>query len=111
MSENTTCKFCGQIRIDGVRCDCNEAKAEVRRENYLERAREEIDKLLGADIDEEITERIKETAEYISYGKLNVAKFTTANNVTVTVKKVADGAIKIERSESIKNSSIVTELG
>ena len=108
---SNVCKFCGQIRIDNSRCNCREAEAEARRESYLERAREEIDKLLSEDVDEGIVSRVKEIAEYVSYGKLNTAKFSTANGVTVTVKKVADGAIKIERSESIKSSSIVTELG
>ena len=107
MPETNVCKYCGQVGLGP--CDCDDAKRERVRREYLERANKEIENLLKADdgvslADEETIDLLKSVAEFVSYRCLQNVKFTLTNGITVSVKRVAAGAIKVERSESKKSS-------
>ena len=112
MSEMNVCKHCGQLCID--ECDCDGAVRERKCRDYLVRAYAEIDEIIkGEDgtgaVDEDVRKLLCETAERISYGGITSVKFVLSSGVSLTFKRVAEGAIKIERSESKKRTVTVQE--
>ncbi len=92
MSETNVCTYCGQVGFGP--CDCGDAKRERVRREYLERANEEIEKLLtGEDgvslADKATVDLLKSIAEHVSYRCLQSAKFVLVSGIAITMKRVS----------------------
>ena len=106
------CPYCGQTGID--ECDCVDAKRERVRLEYLERANDEIDKMLmpeeGACLATDDTiSFIKAIAENVSYKEMQSVRVSLVGGIVITLKRAATGAIKIELSENKKSAVTVSE--
>lgn len=105
------CPFCGQIALDGE-CDCDGAKRERKIQEQIQRANDKIYELFGENctklgynpVADESIQLMLEMAEQVAYWKMYSASLYIANGVKAKISRTAGGKIKIERSETKKQS-------
>lgn len=111
------CNFCGQLTIAPEVCRCPGAEKERKTIKRIEKAKEQIDKLFGdgcialgyVPISIPNIEMLKFTAERIARGMLHKASYHLSTGTKASISAGSDGALKIERTETQKNSSKVDE--
>ena len=111
------CEFCGQVTVAGEECKCPGAEKERRTARRIEKANEEIDKLFGdgsialgyAPVSLSNLEMLRVTADRIARGMLHKASYHLSTGTKASISSGSDGALKIERTESRKNSAKVDE--
>lgn len=112
-----TCPYCGQISIVGGDCDCAGAKRARRIEVQIWQAKQAIDEIFGEQaeqdgkkpIAEENIAILKTVAEQIANYKLHSASFVLSSGTRAKLTRGSKGVIKIERTETQKDSAEVEE--
>lgn len=105
------CPYCGQISL-GEECDCDGAKRERKIQSQIQRATDTIYELFGSDcteigyvpIADESIQLMLEIVKEVAYWKMYSASVHIANGVKAKISRTASGKIKIERSETKKQS-------
>lgn len=112
---NNVCQFCGQVLLDNE-CDCPQSQDERRKVKKIEDAKSRIHLVFVADISEdcippsdEVIEILNDCVEQIVRHKLNSITFDLPGGIKAKISKSRKGSIKIERIETIKNSSETQE--
>ena len=111
------CEFCGQVTIAPEECRCPGAEKERKTVKRIEKAKEEIDKLFGdgsialgyVPVSIQNVETLIFTAERIARGMLHKASYHLSTGTKASISAGSDGALKIERTETQKNSAKVDE--
>ena len=111
------CEFCGQVTMAAEECKCPGAEKERKTIKRIEKAKEEIDKLFGdgsialgyVPVTIPNIEMLKFTAERIARGMLHKASYHLTTGTKASISAGSDGALKIERTETQKNSAKVDE--
>ena len=111
------CEFCGQVTMAAEECKCPGAERERKTVKRIEKAKEEIDKLFGdgcialgyVPISIQNIDMLQFTAERIARGLLHKASYHLSTGTKASVSAGSDGALKIERTETRKQSSKVDE--
>lgn len=111
------CPYCGQISIAGGDCDCVGAKRARRIEVQIRQAKQAIDEIFGElaeqdgkkPIAEENIAILKTVAEQIANYKLHSASFVLSSGTRAKLTRGSKGVIKIERTETQKDSAEVEE--
>ena len=98
----TECEFCGQTLMDGQPCNCAQAKAERQRIDQLQKACRAADNLID-EAQAENADMVYKALKAIVYGRIQKASFTFCGGVKANLS-MKDGAVKIERTEIIKDS-------
>ena len=98
----TECEFCGQTLIDDQPCNCAQAKAERQRIEKLEKACRAADNLID-EANKDTADLLYRALKAIVYGNIQKASFTFTGGVKANLS-MKDGAVKIERTEIIKDS-------
>lgn len=115
--EEKACPFCGQVRLGGGDCDCDGAKRARKIADQIERAVGTIDDLFGESCKERGYKPLPEKeigtlnvlAELIANYKMHQAMLSFAGGIRAKLSHGAKGAIKVERSETKKDSAEVKE--
>ena len=115
--EETACPFCGQVRLGGGDCDCDGAKRARKIEDQIKRAADTIDDLFGESCKERGYKPLPEKeigtlnvlAELIANYKMHQAMLSFAGGIRAKLSHGTKGAIKVERSETKKDSAEVKE--
>ncbi len=105
------CPFCGQILLD-EKCNCDGAQREQKIQSQIQRATDTIYELFGPNctengyvpIADESIKLMREIVEQVAYWKMYSASLHIANGVKAKISRTASGKIKIERSETKKQS-------
>lgn len=105
------CPFCGQVLLD-EKCNCDGAQREQKIQSQIQRATDTIYELFGPDctengyipIADESIKLMREIVEQVAYWKMYSASLHIANGVKAKISRTASGKIKIERSETKKQS-------
>lgn len=111
------CPYCGQISITGGDCNCEEAKRARRIEARIWQAKQAIDEIFGEQAEQDgkkpiVEENIailKTVAEQIANYKLHSASFVLSSGTRAKLTRGSKGVIKIERTETQKDSAEVEE--
>ena len=106
INENGACEFCGQIVLDGEYCNCPSARAEKEKQEKINRAIAQIDKLFSADIYYEITDIMKSAVKIIADLELNKISLTLPYGVKADIS-YSSGKIKITRTDTNKHTQEV----
>ena len=107
--ENNICKFCGQMLMGDVECDCKEAQQERRVQDLIQRSQKAVVEIFGegskkqecVPIPQECIEFIYLAIEQIAYSKIYSLTLTLPNGTKAKLTR-SKGDIKIERSETKK---------
>ena len=105
------CPFCGQVSLD-EECNCDGAQRERKIQSQIQRATDTIYELFGPDCTEngyapvadESIKLMREIVEQVAYWKMYSASLHIANGIKAKISRTASGKIKIERSETKKQS-------
>jgi hypothetical protein len=105
------CPFCGQVSLD-EECNCDGAQRERKIQSQIQRATDTIYELFGPDCTEngyapvadESIKLMREIVEQVAYWKMYSASLHIANGIKAKFSRTASGKIKIERSETKKQS-------
>ena len=114
--ENNVCKFCGQVLMADVECECKEAKQDRRIQDLIQRSREAVVEIFGEGskkqgyipISQECIEFIYLAIEQIAYAKIYAMSVTLPSGAKAKLTR-SKGDIKIERSETKKYAEVVDE--
>ena len=115
--EEKACPFCGQVRLGGGDCDCDGAKRARKIADQIERAVGTIDDLFGEGckesgykpLPEKELQILNTLVELIANYKMHQAVLSFAGGIRAKLSHGAKGAIKVERSETKKDSAEVKE--
>lgn len=105
------CPFCGQVSLN-EECNCDGAQRERKIQSQIRRATDTIYELFGPDctengyipIADESIKLMREIVEQVAYWKMYSASLHIANGLKAKISRTASGKIKIERSETKKQS-------
>ena len=112
-----TCPYCGQIQLMGGECDCPGARRARKIEDQIQRAVEAIDEIFGEacaeegykPVSEDNIELMDAAAVQIANYKIHAVSLVLSSGTRAKLTRGAKGVIKVERSETKKNSTEVEE--
>ena len=115
--DEVACPYCGQIKIMGGECDCPGAKRARKIEDQIQRAVEAIEDIFGEacteegykPVSEENIELMDAAAVQIANYKIHAISLILSSGTRAKLTRGAKGVIKVERSETKKNSTEVEE--
>ena len=115
--EDDACPYCGQVRITEGDCNCDGAKRARRIHERIQNAGETIEELFGEEckkdgytpIPEDNIETLNAAVVQIVNYKLHAASFVLSSGTRAKITRSKGGSIKIERTETKKNSAEVDE--
>lgn len=115
--EDDACPYCGQVRITEGDCNCDGAKRARRIQERIQNAGETIEELFGEEckkdgytpIPEDNIETLNAAVVQIVNYKLHAASFVLSSGTRAKITRSKGGSIKIERTETKKNSAEVDE--
>lgn len=115
--DEATCPYCGQIQIMGGNCDCPGAKRARKIEDQIQRAVDAIEEIFGEacaeegykPVSEENIELMDAAAVQIANYKIHAISLVLSSGTRAKLTRGAKGVIKVERSETKKNSTEVEE--
>lgn len=115
--EDDACPYCGQVRITEGDCNCDGAKRARRIQERIQNAGETIEELFGEEckkdgytpIPEDNIETLNAAVVQIVNYKLHAALFVLSSGTRAKITRSKGGSIKIERTETKKNSAEVDE--
>lgn len=115
--DEAACPYCGQIRIMGDDCDCTGAKRARKIEDQIQRAVEAIEDIFGEactdegykPVSEDAIELMSAAAVQIANYKIHAISLILSSGTRAKLTRGAKGIIKVERSETKKNSAEVEE--
>lgn len=115
--EDDTCPYCGQVRITEGDCNCDGARRARRIQERIQNAGETIEELFGEEckkdgytpIPEDNIETLNAAVVQIVNYKLHAASFVLSSGTRAKITRSKGGSIKIERTETKKNSAEVDE--
>lgn len=114
MENENICEFCGQVLLDGRKCNCPEAKKQQEIERQIKNAKAAINEIFvepffGEDIippSEQALAFMKRSVEMIAYDFISKVNIVLPGAVKATISK-KNNSIKVERTETIKSSQEV----
>lgn len=117
IEDEITCPYCGQIRLTEGDCKCDGAIRARRIQERIQNAGETIEELFGEEckkdgytpIPEDNIETLNAVAVQIVNYKLHAASFVLSSGTKAKITRSKGGSIKIERTETKKNSAEVDE--
>lgn len=115
--EDDACPYCGQVRITEGDCNCDGARRARRIQERIQNAGETIEELFGEEckkdgytpIPEDNIETLNAAVVQIVNYKLHAASFVLSSGTRAKITRSKGGSIKIERTETKKNSAEVDE--
>ena len=115
--EDDACPYCGQVRITEGDCNCDGARRAHRIQERIQNAGETIEELFGEEykkdgytpIPEDNIETLNAAVVQIVNYKLHAASFVLSSGTRAKITRSKGGSIKIERTETKKNSAEVDE--
>lgn len=116
-TDGNFCPFCGQGMFDGDECDCDGAKRDRKIKASIHEAKAAIDRIFGAEnekagfevVPDESIEMLKTCVEPLAYHKIHAVSFILSSGTKAKLTRGAKGVIKIERTETKKDSEEVEE--
>ena len=107
MKNDTVCRFCGQILMDGSECNCAGAYAQRKIEVQKASARKAVEDIFGEGSQDNGFDPIMEEdfhaliliADLAAEKKINSATLVFPPNVKAKITRGSGGKVKIERSE------------
>lgn len=99
-----TCPFCGQLHIEGGRCDCELSVAECLRKDKIARAVSTLDGMCQ-DLPPEVFDLLANACSLIGYEDADKVSLTVDGTV-LTVKDCAN-YITVDRTDKQKKSETV----
>lgn len=115
--EDDACPYCGQVRITEGDCNCDGARRARRIQERIQNAGETIEELFSEEckkdgytpIPEDNIETLNAAVVQIVNYKLHAASFVLSSGTRAKITRSKGGSIKIERTETKKNSAEVDE--
>ena len=115
--EDDACPYCGQVRITEGDCNCDGVRRARRIQERIQNAGETIEELFGEEckkdgytpIPEDNIETLNAAVVQIVNYKLHAASFVLSSGTRAKITRSKGGSIKIERTETKKNSAEVDE--
>lgn len=115
--DETACPYCGQISLTGGECNCTGARRAQKIKAQKRQAKQAIEEIFGEQaeqngkkpIAEENIVILKTVAEQIANYKLHSASFVLSSGTRAKLTRGSKGVIKIERTETQKDSAEVEE--
>lgn len=115
--DEAACQYCGQIKIMGGDCDCPGAKRARKIEDQIQRAVEAIEEIFGEactdegykPVSEDAIELMSAAAVQIANYKIHAISLVLSSGTRAKLTRGAKEVIKVERSETKKNSTEVEE--
>lgn len=113
-----TCEYCGQVVADGI-CDCPEARRQAKIADQIARAKDAVEELFGekcadngySPVSDESKEIMFAAVDLIANRKIYAMSIGLPSSVKASIKLGSAGTIKVERSDTKKNSSEIKEEG
>ena len=99
-----TCPFCGQLHIEGGRCDCELSVAECLRKDKIARAVSTLDGMCQ-DLPPEVFDLLAKACSLIGYEHANKVSLTV-DGTALTVKGCVS-YITVDRTDKTKKSETV----
>lgn len=114
MENENICEFCGQVLLDGRKCNCPEAKKAEEIERQILNAKAAINEIFvepffDEDIippSEQAIAFMKKSVEMIAYDNISKINIVLPGGVKAMISK-KNKSIKVERTETIKSSQEV----
>lgn len=115
-TDGNFCPFCGQ-GIFGDECNCDGAKRDRKIKASIFEAKAAIDRIFGEEnekagfevVPDESIEMLKDCVEPLAYHKVHAVAFVLSSGTKAKLTRGAKGVIKIERTETKKDSEEIEE--